>query len=375
MVLILRSSMQKPLLISLVLSSMMLFIGCDGSSVGPILELEADEYNFGVVKTDGITEATFKIYNRGDKTLKLHEVVSSCTCTTAELLDTSIPPGGEGLMIIRINPNKMSGVGTRIPLVIKTNDPTQELVSLPVIAWREYPIQFITEMEHVSEMSIVPVISAYIVGTVDHQIISQGVPAEIMIRAAQNKNRFVDIMEMNDTSYSFDGESIDVQSSIGFAPLETWADPEIKEFDLKFTFTPNVSPGEYEIVLNLSTNIRQYTSFFLAFNFTVEKATKVISLATSEPGLLIADLIDELSIIDVSLHIVSIIKEPESTYAVRIATELSERWYNEGAEFDGYVLEKIYSVQNSIVVREIDTGRRLRVTGKDDETSTVTQMP
>jgi Protein of unknown function (DUF1573) len=364
--------MTKSFLIPMFFYPILLVSGCGGDSVGPMAEMEATEYDFGLVRTDELSEARFTIYNKGDKTLKLYDVVTSCACTTGQLMDKQIPPGGKGELIIRVNPNKMRDASTSLSLGIKTNDPAHELLLLPVLAHLEYPLRFESEPETASDTRVIAGLFASTNGIMRLRKIPQGVPTVISIRAVQHMNRYINAEPTADQAFEFEGGEIKVSSEIGLAPFAQWADPNIKEFDLKFTFLPSVPPGDYEVVLRLNTNVRRYLFYNLTFELTVVETSEYAAPNGSQTDAIAAP---EEVVTDSALHLVSILKESDTSYAARIATGSSERWYNEGAEFDGYVLEKIYSIQKSVVVREVDTGRRLRVTSTDTDSGTVTLVP
>jgi len=353
----------------------LLVSGCGGNSVGPIAELEATEYAFGLIRTDELSSAQFTIYNRGDKTLKLTDVITSCACTTGQLVDTTISPGGKGELTVTVNPNKMRDSSTSLPLGIKTNDPAHEMLLLPVLAHIEYPLQFESESESdiVDETRVVAGLFASTNSHIPHRAIPQGVPTVIQVRAVQHLNKYVNAEPATDQIFEFEGGEIKVSADIGLAPVSQWADPDIKEFDFKFTLLPNVPPGDYKVVLGLNTNLRRYLFYNVTFDLTVVEASKYVAPSASQASTIAAP--EEIPVTDTRLRLVSILKESPTSYAARIATGTSERWYNEGAEFDDYVLENIFAIQNAVIVRERSTGRRLRVTRTDTDSSAVTLLP
>ncbi len=59
-----------------------------------VLRLAKTQYNFGIIsKKDGLVETTFSLSNKGDKTVTIEEITTSCGCTSAEVPKKIIQPG------------------------------------------------------------------------------------------------------------------------------------------------------------------------------------------------------------------------------------------------------------------------------------------
>jgi len=67
-------------------------------------------HNFGEIKEDGGSKTyEFKFRNSGGQPLVLHNVKTSCGCTSSEWTRTPIPPGGSGYVKVVLDPRNRPG--------------------------------------------------------------------------------------------------------------------------------------------------------------------------------------------------------------------------------------------------------------------------
>lgn len=72
----------------------------------PKIEVDKVSYDFGKIdKFGGIVETNFKIKNSGEADLVIHNISTSCGCTTADLDKKTIKAGEDGDLVVRFNPD------------------------------------------------------------------------------------------------------------------------------------------------------------------------------------------------------------------------------------------------------------------------------
>jgi hypothetical protein len=98
--------------------------------------LDEKEHDYGRMEQGQQSLHVFTIRNRGQGTLLIKEVVSTCGCAVT-LLDTkSIPPGGSARLQVRFISGSLSGSVEKF-LRVHSNDPAQPQVTIKVRAFVE----------------------------------------------------------------------------------------------------------------------------------------------------------------------------------------------------------------------------------------------
>jgi hypothetical protein len=105
-----------------------------GVSSPPSLEMPSPLFDMGLIPSDDFTFKEMPVYNRGGAPLKITSIKTQCPCTTAKMKEDTIPPNGVGTMVIKLDPDKVSGYQSRKTLTIASNDPKQPQVQLVVTA-------------------------------------------------------------------------------------------------------------------------------------------------------------------------------------------------------------------------------------------------
>ena len=73
---------------------------------GPHLTLTPEEYDFGKIRQSGGTVSkTFDVFNNGSEDVAINEVLTSCSCTTAEIDKKLLRPGDHGTLTVVFDPN------------------------------------------------------------------------------------------------------------------------------------------------------------------------------------------------------------------------------------------------------------------------------
>lgn len=73
---------------------------------GPHLTIDPLEYDFGKIRqSDGVVSTTFNVFNNGSEDVNIDDVLTSCTCTSAEIDTKLIRPGERGTLKVSFDPN------------------------------------------------------------------------------------------------------------------------------------------------------------------------------------------------------------------------------------------------------------------------------
>lgn len=114
--------------------------GAVGDIMGPTIEVEPEEFDFGTVKYGDVAERTFIIKNTGDEPLEILRLSTSCGCTSAVIAEDEriIAPRKEVEMRVAFDPavhKDDSGLGNVKRIVyIKTNDKNNPEVEINISA-------------------------------------------------------------------------------------------------------------------------------------------------------------------------------------------------------------------------------------------------
>jgi hypothetical protein len=91
---------------------------------GPGIYLEEPVFDAKEIKASEYIEHTFKVFNKGDSSLKITNVKTSCGCTAVSF-DKTVSPGGEGKITLKI---KIKGISGQInkTATVYSNDPNSQ---------------------------------------------------------------------------------------------------------------------------------------------------------------------------------------------------------------------------------------------------------
>jgi len=98
------------------------------------IRLETYDYDMGLVPHDDFTRGKVKVFNDGKMPLKITRIDTTCACTQGQVTDESavVPPGGESVIDILIDPRRISGFHSRRVLTITSTDVSSPTVELGV---------------------------------------------------------------------------------------------------------------------------------------------------------------------------------------------------------------------------------------------------
>ncbi|BBO34287.1 DUF1573 domain-containing protein [Lacipirellula parvula] len=95
----------------------------------PRVEIDDRIFDFGERDAGDVVEHAFKLTNSGQETLLINRVLTSCSCTTAEVGSKSIPPGGSTTLNVKLDLHLLRGPQNRSVLV-QSNDPRTPALQL-----------------------------------------------------------------------------------------------------------------------------------------------------------------------------------------------------------------------------------------------------
>jgi uncharacterized protein (DUF58 family) len=91
------------------------------------------QHDFGKVHEGDVVDYTFKIENKGNSTLTIKDIRTSCGCTAALLSKDSIEPGSQGTLQVELDTKNRSGKMSRT-ITVRTNDPNEPAKVITVYA-------------------------------------------------------------------------------------------------------------------------------------------------------------------------------------------------------------------------------------------------
>lgn len=235
-----------------------------GVSSPPQIELETMEFDMGLIPAEGFTFKEMLVYNRGGAPLTIGTITTQCPCTTAEMKDSTIPAGGVGTMVIKLDPEKVSGYHSRKKLTIPSNDPRMPTIPLIVAATVEGEIQL-------SDRDM-------LFGTIE-----EGQAAERVIRVTQTVAKPM-VVEGIQVTGAPDFLKVDVLP----APPEEWKTPSIPEFLIVGKVSEKNKSGSYDSIARIRVNTgRNMTmtipiKLVIAGDYSFEPGD--VTIRNAEPG-------------------------------------------------------------------------------------------
>lgn len=166
---------------------------------GPRLKFQEEKWDFGDVKEGQVKSHVFVFENKGDSSLAIEKVRTSCGCTAALVSDKNVEPGEKGELKVTLNTRGYEGKIAKF-IYVESNDPNQPVKQLQISASIEVPPQPRIDLEQYS---------------VDSGLILEGepIPAKATIRNRGEKELRVSFSH-RDASYLHDGKPVDSELRI-----------------------------------------------------------------------------------------------------------------------------------------------------------------
>jgi uncharacterized cupredoxin-like copper-binding protein len=99
----------------------------------PIMYFKDTQHDFGKVTEGDVVDYTFNFVNKGNATLKISDVKTSCGCTAALVSSEKLEPGKEGTLKVTLDTKHRVGKMSR-RVTIYSNDPTNPDMVLTIFA-------------------------------------------------------------------------------------------------------------------------------------------------------------------------------------------------------------------------------------------------
>jgi hypothetical protein len=98
----------------------------------PRIVVKEPKFSFGDRHSGDVVEHTFELFNDGDETLLIGNILTSCGCTTADIASKSIPPGESVKIEAKLDLHMQRGEQLRT-LVVQSNDPSSPNLPLYMV--------------------------------------------------------------------------------------------------------------------------------------------------------------------------------------------------------------------------------------------------
>ena len=95
----------------------------------PVMSFNEVEHDFGTIDQGTNVEHLFKFTNTGNAPLVVVDAKSSCGCTVPTWSRESIPPGGEGEMLVKFNGSGQNQVSKTVTITANTRN-GKELIKI-----------------------------------------------------------------------------------------------------------------------------------------------------------------------------------------------------------------------------------------------------
>lgn len=193
----------------------------------PVIEVETDEFDMGLITNAEPTSKPFTVYNRGRLPLKIFDIATSCACTQGSIPESRnvIPPGEEATITITVDPYRVPGFISDKVLTITSNDPNNGQIQVKVHA--DVEPEFVIEPE-----------------AFDFGKVAKGDSPAQTVRFRQLQETPIEITEVNSFGRRAPEEAGDeLQVSFERVPEADWGEPGKVEYLIHATLSPNTPAG------------------------------------------------------------------------------------------------------------------------------------
>lgn len=207
--------------------------GSSNPGLLPSIEVETTSYDLGFIDNNKIAEGSVKVRNKGGAPLQITQVNTSCGCTKGKMKEDVIPPGGEGILDVTVDPARISGFYSKKTLSIFSNDPQNSVIKVDVIA--RINAELVWEPE-----------------SLEFGKIAQGETVEKKVIVRQNTD---EAFSLNDVTLSPRPEAFDL--SFVERPKEEWKVAGRKEWEITAKLRPDSPAGNFPSRIRLGTDLKR----------------------------------------------------------------------------------------------------------------------
>lgn len=105
----------------------------DMSGSDPMIYFPETQHDFGKVNSGDKVNYTFRFVNKGESSLIIKDIKTSCGCTAALLSLDNLQPGQEGTLMVELDTKNRSGKMSRT-ITVQSNDPKDPAKILTIYA-------------------------------------------------------------------------------------------------------------------------------------------------------------------------------------------------------------------------------------------------
>ena len=235
----------------------------DNDGAGPKIHIETTDYDTGILPADEKSVRKIKVANKGDSTLHIKSVKSSCGCVSGSIEEKVIAPGDSTNLVVTIDPNRISGFKSTKTVTLFSDDPDNPRVQVKVTA----------RLEQTYEMEP---------QNIDFGTVEKGTPAEASILFRSLKSD----PPVKVTDVSPYGRVRNVELSLEQTPEDQWRKPGHPEYKITAKLLPTVPPGNFIARARLRTEYKTpgFEMFYVKANIKAFYEVSPTSVALHAPG-------------------------------------------------------------------------------------------
>jgi len=206
-----------------------------------VINVKQTDFDMGVIANNTTAEARLPVFNVGKAPLRLGNVHSTCACTQGIIPfgQDTIPPGGEGYILVKANPARIPGFDSHKTLIIMSNDPKKPSLEVTV------------HLKIDPEFSLTP-------PEADFGTVAKGQTPEIAFSLKSLSKEPVEITDVSEhTGDAKEAKPEMLLFSFQKQPENEWTTPGQPEYRITARLAPHVPPGPFEQRFAIHTNIKR----------------------------------------------------------------------------------------------------------------------
>lgn len=227
----------------------------------PVIEVETDYLDFGIIPTTGMAHDEFTVRNVGKAPLNVSDVKTTCGCTQGKIVDTTIPAGGETVVQVAVDPKRIYGYESTKTLTIYSNDPKKGAVQVKVHAAIE------------PEFELDP-------DNLDFGTLEKGEGAEKTVVMRELTDVPVGLLDMQ-----VGGPAAGwLEVSFEERPEQQWKVPGKREYAITASIKPTAPAGDLTAQALMKLDLPRVTKYYLKVHANVEAFYTVVPEARMGGG-------------------------------------------------------------------------------------------
>lgn len=237
----------------------------------PLIEVETNDYDMGIIANDKLSEGQVMVYNRGNAALKITKVNTQCGCTKGKMSKDTIEPGKSAPLEITVDPFKIPQFDSSKTLTLFTNDPENPTVKVQVAA-RVNP-EVIVEPDRI-----------------EFGEVNKGQTQTATVRLIQNTDAALVLKNLQ-----LVGQSEHYETKMEEIAPEEWANPDRREYLVTAKVLENAPTGKLRANIVLETEFPRLPRVTVPMGLEVKGLYKidpqVVTLRSVTTGQTIEDVL------------------------------------------------------------------------------------